>query len=85
MDFGRGFQCNLKSGGKRGGNAQLDCSTSLIRDYIELLRVLDVTLADGIFTWNNMICGEEEIVERLNIFLVSFYWISDKKIINSEI
>ena len=58
---------------KRGGVARLDPSTTLLKDMIDSLNLIDVKPTNGVFTWNNRRYGVEAISERLDRFLVSYY------------
>ncbi|XP_057871389.2 uncharacterized protein LOC131077832 [Cryptomeria japonica] len=70
---------------KRGGLARLDPSSLLLRDNIGLLNLVDVKPINGVFTWNNRRCGDEAISERLDRFLVSYYWMSRRWTTSSDI
>ena len=59
---------------KRGGIARLGPSSSMLRDNIGFLNLIDVKPGSGIFTWNNR-SGTEAILERLDRFLVSCLWL----------
>ena len=63
---------------KRGGIALLGPSSSMLRDNIGFLNLIDVKPRSRIFTWNNRRSGTEAISERLDRFLVSYFgWILD--------
>lgn len=44
-------------------------------ENVDFLNLIDIKPSNGIFTWNNRHCGDEAISERLDRFLVSFFWI----------
>ena len=60
---------------KRGGISRLGPSSSMLRDNIGFLNLIDVKPRSGIFTWNNRRSGTEAISERLDRFLVSCFWL----------
>ena len=68
---------------KCGGVARLDPSTNLLRDMIDSLKLIDVKPNNGVFTWNNRRCGDGAILERLDRFLVSCYWMNNRLITSS--
>ena len=70
---------------KRGGLAKLNPSSNLLRDMISSLFLIDVKPNNGVFTWNNRRCGGEAFSERLDRFLVSFYWMDKRWSTSSEI
>lgn len=47
----------------------------LLCDNIDALNLVDMKPSNGKFTWNNHRTGDNCIVERLDHFLVSCYWI----------
>lgn len=49
------------------------------------LNIIDVKPTNGVFTWNNQICGDEIILERLDRFLVSCYSMNNRWITSSKI
>ena len=51
---------------KRGGIAQLGPSSSMLRDNIGSLNLIDVKPGSGIFSWNNRRSGTEAISKRLD-------------------
>ena len=63
---------------KRGVISRLGLSSSMLRDNIGSLNLIDVKPGSGIFTWNNRISGTEAISERLDRFLVSFFWLDTR-------
>lgn len=58
---------------KRGGISRLGPSSSMLRDNISHLNLIDVKPGSGTFTWNNRRCGTKAISERLDRFLVSCF------------
>ena len=60
---------------KRGG---MDQSSNLLRDMIGSLKLVDMEPINGVYTWTNQRCGDEDISERLDRFLVSCYWMNNK-------
>ncbi|XP_059076969.1 uncharacterized protein LOC131876167 [Cryptomeria japonica] len=60
---------------KRGGSGRLEPSALLLRDSINSLNLIDIKPSKGQFTWNNHRVGDYCIVERLDRFLVSCYWV----------
>ena len=70
---------------KRGGIARLGPSSSMLRDNIGFLNLIDVKPGSGIFTWNNRRSGTEAISERLDRFLVSCFWLDTRWFTRSEI
>ena len=63
----------------------MDPSANLFRDMIDSLNLIDVKPTDGVFTWNNRRCGAKVIIERLDRFLVSCYWLNNRLITHSKI
>lgn len=57
-----------------GGIGCLGPSPWLI-DNMSYLDLVDVLPRNVIFTWNNRRCGNDYISERLDMFLVSYYWV----------
>lgn len=70
---------------KWGGNVRLDSASTLLKDNIALLNLVDIKLSNGLFTWSNRRCGEAAISERLDRFLVSSFWMGDRWVTTSEI
>ena len=70
---------------KRGGLAKIDQSSNLFRDMISSLFLIDVKPNNGVFTWNNRRCGDKAILERLDRFLVSHYWMNNRWVTSSKI
>ena len=68
------FNANNNLEEKRGRIARLGPSSSMLRDNIGFLNLIDVKPRSGIFTWNNR-SGTEAISERLDRFLVSCFWL----------
>lgn len=60
---------------KRGRISRLGPSSSMLRDNIGYLNLIDVKFGSIIFTWNNIRSGTKVISERLDKFLVSFFWL----------
>ena len=71
--------------GKRGEIARLGPSSSMLRDNIGSLNLIDVKPRSGIFTWNNRRSGTEAISERLDRFRVSCFWLDIRWSTRSEI
>ena len=69
---------------KRGGISQLGPS-SMLRDNISSLNLIDVKPSSGIFTWNNKRSGIKAISERLDRFLVSYFWMDIRWSTSSKI
>ena len=65
--------------------ARLGPSSTLLRHHISLLHLSDVKPSNGLYTWNNRRIGVAAITERLDIFLVSFFWVSGTLTFSSEI
>ena len=70
---------------KRGGIAQLGPSSSMLRGNIGSLNLIDVKPRSRIFTCNNRRSGKEAILERLDRFLVSYFWLDIRWSTRSEI
>lgn len=70
---------------KRGGNVRLDSASTLLKENIALLNLVDIKPGNGLFTWNNRRCGEAAISERLDRFMVSSFWMGDRWVTSSEI
>lgn len=70
---------------KRGVVPFLDTSSNLLRENLARLKLVDIKTLNGMFTWNNRRLGEEAISERLDRFLVSIFWVSDKWLTSSKI
>lgn len=60
-------------------------SSSVLRDNISHLNLIDVKPGSGTFTWNNRRSGTEAISERLDWFLVSCFWMNIRWSTKSEI
>ncbi len=58
---------------------------NLLRDMIDSLKLIDFKPNNGVCTWNNRRCGAEAILERLDRFLVSCYWMNNRLITSLEI
>lgn len=52
---------------------------------MDSLNLIDVKPNNGIFTWNNQRFGDETILERLDTFLVSCFWVGDSWTTSSKI
>ncbi|XP_059075377.1 uncharacterized protein LOC131875313 [Cryptomeria japonica] len=63
----------------------LEPSSVLFQDSISRLHLVDIKPSNGLFTWNNRRVGENWIVERLDRFLVSCFWIGGGWSTNSEV
>ena len=59
---------------KRGGNARLEPSSTFLRYNISALNLVDIKPSNGHFTKNNRRVGDKGIVERLDRFMVSYFW-----------
>ncbi|XP_059066340.1 uncharacterized protein LOC131061549 [Cryptomeria japonica] len=70
---------------KRGGNTRLDPSSFLLRDNISALNLVDIKPSNGRFTWNNRREGDRCIAERLDRFMVSYFWVGGLWSSSSEI
>ena len=55
--------------------SRLGPSSSMLRDNIGSLNLIDFKPSSSVFTWNNRWSGMEAILERLNRFLVSYFLI----------
>ena len=63
---------------KRGGIARLGPSSTMLKDNIGFLNLIDVKPGSRIFTWNNRRSGKQAISERLDWFLVSYFWLETR-------
>ena len=61
---------------KQGGLARLGPSSSLLHQYIVLFHLFYVKPSNGLSAWNNQRIGVDAISERLDIFLISCFWVS---------
>lgn len=73
----RYFNAIVEFSKKRGGIAKLEPYALLFRDSISYLNIIDIQPSNGHFTWNNRIICESCVAERLDQFLVSYYWVGD--------
>jgi len=62
---------------KKGGLNKLDPSSTVFRDNISGLNLVDIMPSNGLFTWSNRRCGADCISEKLDRFLVSTFWIAN--------
>ena len=83
--LGGDFNSILSLEEKRGGWARLGPASNLFQAQVYVLFVIDVKPSNGVFTWNNRWSGQEAILECLDRFLVSFYWVGSGLIISSKI
>ena len=60
-------------------------SSSMLRDNIGFVNLIDVKPGSRIFTWNNRRSGTQAILERLDRFLVSCFWLDIRWSTRSEI
>ena len=63
----------------------MDSASTLLKDNIALLNLVDIKSGNGTFTWSNRRCGEAAISKRLDRFLVSNFWLGDRWVTSSEI
>ena len=70
---------------KWGGIARLEPSSVLLRDNISALNLVDIKPSNGQFTWNNRRIGDSCIAERLERFMVSYFWVGGLWSSKSEI
>jgi hypothetical protein len=70
---------------KWGGTVRLEPSFVLFRDNILALNLVDIKPSNGKFTWNNRRVGDRCIAERLDRFLVSYFWVGGLWSSRSEI
>ena len=70
---------------KRGGIARLGPSSSMLRENISYVNLIDVKPRSRIFNWNNRTSGTKDILERLDRFLVSCFWLDTRWFTRSEI
>ncbi len=47
----------------------------LLQDNISTLNLVDIKPSNGHFTWNNQRAGDSCIAERLDRFMVSYFWV----------
>lgn len=79
------FNAIVELSEKRSGLARLEPSSLLLRDSIFDLNVFDVHPNNGHFTWSNRRIGANCVAERLDRFLVSYFWIGDLWFTSSKI
>lgn len=70
---------------KRGGLAHLGPSSELLHENLDHFHIFDVKPLNGIFMWNNLRGGENAILERLDRFIVPFFWNSGNLFFSSKI
>lgn len=69
------FNAILELAEKRGGAMRLEQLALLMHGSISSLHLVDIKPRNGQFTWNNRRIGDDCIVERLDHFLVSYFWV----------
>ena len=79
------FNAILDLSEKRGGNARLEPSSIFLWDNMSALNLMDIKPSNGQFTWNNRRVGDRCIAERLDRFMVSFFWVGGLWSSSSEI
>lgn len=79
------FNLVLRLEEKKGGLSHLDPSSELLRENVDLLHLIDIKLANGIFMWNNRRGGEDAILQCLDRFIVSIFLVGGGSSLASEI
>jgi len=56
---------------KKGGTRKLDAHSTRFGSIIQTLKLIDVRMDNGIFTWNNKRLGNQAVASKLDRFLLS--------------
>ncbi|KAK9044806.1 hypothetical protein V6N11_058697 [Hibiscus sabdariffa] len=59
---------------KEGGNSVDNSQIGWFYEFLDSTRLLDLPIKGGTFTWSNMRCDDEAIVEKLDRILISNEW-----------
>ena len=69
--MGGDFNMIRKSEEKRGGWAKLDMESTHFKTYIQNNLLIDLPFSNDMHTWNNKCSGSQQIVSKLDCFLIS--------------
>lgn len=69
---------------KKGGTRILTKYSCAFQTFIDSMKLVDITMNNGTFTWNNKRGGESQVASKLDIFIISEdLMIKDKDIVAS--
>lgn len=70
---------------KEGGSTQLDSSTNDFNSFIYEQQLYEPPCINGLYTWTNKKKDEQAILEKLDRFLVTMYWLEQENIMQTEV
>lgn len=73
----RNFNIILKCNEKKSGLSYIDSKMVLFRNFVNHLKLIDLSFVGSIMTWNNHKNGPNNIQEMIDRILVSHYWFTN--------
>jgi len=56
---------------KKGGTRTLNKDSCAFQSFIDNMRLVDIVMSNGTFTWNNKRGGESQVASKLDRFIIS--------------